>query len=576
MVGSRTILSAASVITMESAQPRAKAVAVDLDTGRILAVGSLADCRAAAPDAPVTDLGAGVLMPGFIQAHDHPVPAAVLCQQPAHWIAPFVGYPAWSDVEALFSRLRAVTPAGQPLLFSGLDRLLLSIPMPDRTSLDRYFPDHPVLILDITGHAVYFNSPATTVFGWKGAVPPADTPDARWNRRPDGTASGVGFETQAFMVTLGAFLPGVVPSPLTNLGAWYATLARNGFTAACDMAFINKLRSPLEALAGLPGCPIRYSLYQTTYDTGAHEPMDFGALSPMIRRIGYKIWMDGSPSIGTASISVPYLDSERARVADVPVGTAPGQSVLNYTLDQFLSLTDEFASKDVQIATHINGDTGIDVVLDGYERALDEHGLAGTDHRWRVEHFATPSKEQCLRAGGLGVTASMSPFQSLYWGDLYDGVLFEPAYGARWQPYRDAYDGGMRPTFHNDGYLSPPLPWLNIQNAVTRASTSGAVHAPEQALTLDEALAAHTTNAAWQQKRDHEIGSITVGKLADLVLLNTDPYTVDPSRLQETMTVLGTWVSGRRVDLDAFMASVRETAHRYDQILLAGARPPVC
>ena len=67
----------------------------------------------------------------------------------------------------------------------------------------------------------------------------------------------------------------------------------------------------------------------------------------------------------------------------------------------------------------------------------------------------------------------MSPFQALYWGDLYDGVVFEPEYGARWQPYRDAYDGGVRPTFHNDGYLSPPLPWLNIQNAVTRRSASG-------------------------------------------------------------------------------------------------------
>lgn len=108
-------------------------------------------------------------MPDFIQAHDHPVPAAVLCEQPAHWIAPFVGFPTWADVEALFGRLRRETPTGQPLLFNGLDRLLLSIPMPDRTSLDRYFPDHPVLIFDITGHALYFNSRATQVFGWTGA-----------------------------------------------------------------------------------------------------------------------------------------------------------------------------------------------------------------------------------------------------------------------------------------------------------------------------------------------------------------------------------------------------------------------
>ena len=572
----QTILKASTVITMNPAQPRAEAVAVDADSGAILAVGSLEKCRTAAPDAQVRDLGTQVLMPGFIQAHDHPVPAAVLCQQPAHWIAPFVGFPTWADVEALFAELRAQTPAGQPLLFNGLDRLLLSIPMPDRASLDRYFPDHPVLIFDITGHALYFNSRATVLFGWSDATPPPDTPDARWTRRPDGTAAGVGFETQATLMAMGAFLPGVVPSPLLNLGAWYSTLARNGFTAVGDLGFISKLRAPMEALAGLPGCPVRYSLYQTTYDPGARSALDFGDLSPMIQRVGYKIWMDGSPSIGTASISVPYLDSERARIADVPVGTVPGLSVLNYTPDQFLSLVSEFAGRDTQIATHINGDAGIDVVLDGYEQALGRLGLSGTDHRWRVEHFATPSREQCARAGALGVTASMSPFQSLYWGDLYDGVIFEPAYGARWQPYRDAYDGGVRPTFHNDGYLSPPLPWLNIQNAVTRRSASGTVHAPEQALTLDEALAAHTINAAWQQKRDHEIGSIEPGKLADLVVLNTDPYTVDPARLQETMAVTGTWFAGRPVDLEAFMESVRAVSHRFDPALLGGSQPHQC
>lgn len=178
--------------------------------------------------------------------------------------------------------------------------------------------------------------------------------------------------------------------------------------------------------------------------------------------------------------------------------------------------------------------------------------------------------------GALGVTASMSPFQSLYWGDLYDGVIFEPSYGARWQPYRDAYDGGVRPTFHNDGYLSPPLPWLNIQNAVTRRSASGAVHAPEQALSLDEALQAHTINAAWQQKRDHEIGSIEVGKLADFVAFNTDPYTVDPALLQQTMQATGTWLAGRRVDLDGFMESVTGLARRFDSVLIAGSSPHRC
>ena len=570
------ILTASAIITMSSAQPRAQALVIDRESGRITACGSLEECRAAAPDAPIEDLGDAVLMPGFIQAHDHPVPAALLCQQPAHWIAPFVGFPTWESVEALFAKLRAQTPAGQPLLFNGLDRLLLAIPMPDRASLDRYFPDHPVLIFDITGHALYFNSAATVLFGWTNATPPPDTPDARYSRRPDGTSGGVGYETQATLRAMAAFIPGVIPSPMVNLGVWYATLARNGFTAVGDMGFVAKLRGPMEDLAALPGCPVRYSLYQPTYDPGADGPMDFGDLTPMIDRIGHKIWMDGSPSIGTASIDFPYLDSPRARIADIPIGTAPGLSVMNYSAPDFLSLLEKFAVDGRQIATHINGDAGIDVVIDGYEQALQKLGLEGSDHRWRVEHFSTPSREQCARAGGLGITASMSPFQSLYWGDIYDGEIFDSVHGARWQPYRDAVDGGVRPSFHNDGYLSPPLPWLNIQNAVTRRSASGTVHGPEQAITLDEALAAHTIDAAWQQKRDHEIGSIEVGKLADLVLLNVDPYTVDPARLQDTMQVLGTWINGRRTDLDAFVASVQALAPTHDAHLHHAAAPHKC
>lgn len=551
------IVRAATIITMDKAKPRAEAVAFNTDTGRIVAVGTFESCHAAFPAAKVQDLGHKVLMPGLIQAHDHPIPAAVLCQLPAYWIAPFMGFPTFGHVEALFRKVQREVPMGQPVMFNGLDRLLLQCPMPNRASLDRFFPDRPAVVFDITGHAVYFNTLATALFGWKNATPPPDVPDARWGRDRNGQSDGTGVETSAFGIALTAFAPKTVTHPLLNLAAWYATLAGNGFTAAGDMAFMNALRPLMEDLASRQGCPIRYSGYQPTYDKTAHEATDFGAKTPMLRKAGIKIWMDGSPSIATATISFPYLPSHQAEVADIPTGKAPGLSVLNHTPEEFAGLLDAFAGEGWQMAVHINGDAGLNVVLDGYEAALKKHGLLGTDHRWRLEHFATPTREQCLRAGQMGVTVSMSPFQALYWGDIYDGVLFEPKHGARWQPYRDAFDGGLRPSFHNDGYLSPPLPWLNIQNAVTRRSASGKVHDPAQAVSLDEALAAHTINAAWQQKREHEIGSIEVGKYADFAEISKDPYRVDPTRLQEEVKTLGTWVGGIKIDLEAFVADVR-------------------
>ena len=108
------ILQASSIITMDPALPRAEAVAVDTTTGNIVAVGTLAEVQAAAPHATVSDLGDTVLMPGFIDPHSHPVVSGLVTQSPAIWIAPYVGFPNWSDVTALFATLDAETPAGQP------------------------------------------------------------------------------------------------------------------------------------------------------------------------------------------------------------------------------------------------------------------------------------------------------------------------------------------------------------------------------------------------------------------------------------------------------------------------------
>ena len=152
------IIKAAAVITIDAGDTRAEAIAVDTATGRILAVGSLAECQTAAPDASIDDRGSHVLLPGFVDPHSHPFMSGVTTQAPAHWIAPYVGYPSWADVTAYFDKLQASEPAGEPLVFSGLDRMLQGAPLPTAEILDAHFPDRPVIIIDNSGHIVYFNS----------------------------------------------------------------------------------------------------------------------------------------------------------------------------------------------------------------------------------------------------------------------------------------------------------------------------------------------------------------------------------------------------------------------------------
>ncbi|MFY1599614.1 amidohydrolase family protein, partial [Micromonospora sp. WMMD737] len=269
-----------------------------------------------------------------------------------------------------------------------------------------------------------------------------------------------------------------------------------------------------------------------------------------------KLWTDGSPWVGNIAISFPYLDTEATRTAGIDPATAGGPQSMNYTREQLDAILDRAAPAGWQMAFHANGDLALDLALDAYEAALDRHGLLGTDHRWRLEHCGAGTRAQFDRAARLGVHVSLAPFQYYYWGDLLDGAMFDHKHGARWQAFGDAVASGACVSLHNDGSVSPPTPVINVATAATRRTRAGTVHDAEQAIPLDEAWRAQTINAARTLHRDHLVGSISVGKLADFVELSADPWAVDPAELIERVQVTGTWLGGRRIDLDEFLAAV--------------------
>lgn len=567
------ILTASSVITMDPESPRAAAVAFDPGTGVLLAVGSLETCLAAAPDADVRDLGDTVLLPGFVEPHSHPVVSGIVTQSPAIWIAPYVGYPTWSDVEDLFRRLDASRPAGEPLVFNGLDRLLQGAPSPTATMLDGYFPDRPVVVADNSGHLAYVNTATLALQGWDTA-PPADPVGGSFGRTADGALDGRAYELPGVMAMVGPVLAAVVTHPLHSAAAWYCYMASFGITSTSDMTYDLPFLAAYQALAPLADCPLRVSLYHVS--TAAHCGDQLETADPdRLRKQGIKLWADGSPWIGNAGLSFPYLDTEVVRTAEIPLGPA-GTSAMNYTPAELDAVVDAHAPQGWQLSFHCNGDAALDVVLDVYERGLTRHGLLGTDHRWRVEHLGACRPEQFERLAALGVEASMGPFQFIYWGDLLDGTMFPSATGSRWQAVGDAFAAGLEPSFHNDGSVSPPDVLLNVQSMVTRTTASGAVHGPEQAVTLDQALRAVTVNGARQLFVDDRRGSLVAGKLADLVELSGDPYEVDPRTVATAIRVLGTWVGGRRIDLDAFDSQVEALDPSPHRGLATEAHPRCC
>lgn len=545
------ILKAATVITMDPGTPRAEAVAVS--GGTITAVGTLDQCRAAVPDAEVVDTGAAALLPGLVEPHSHPLMSGISLETPAVNITPFV-YPKWSDVEKVFAQTIANSDPSAPLLFSGFDALLHQRPAPKADELDRTFGDRVAVIVDNSGHGVYFNTALMKTKGWD-VNPPADPPGARFGRNPDGSLNGQGFETAVLFAVVGDIMT-ELGNPLVAGAKYYAEMARGGYTSTSDMTFDLGLKPGYEALAAAPSCPLRLSMFEVSTSTTYADPLSFAADETMLHKQGVKLWTDGSPWIGNIGISFPYLDTETTRMAGIDPKTAGGAHSMNYTRAQLDAVLDKAAPAGWQMAFHSNGDLAIDLALDAYEGALHRHNLLGTDHRWRIEHLGAGTRRQFDRAAKLGVYVSMAPFQYYYWGDLLDGKMFAPEHGGVWQSFADAEASGAVVSFHNDGSVSPPTPILNIQTAVTRRTRSGAVHGPQQAMTLEAAMRCHTIDAARTLHRDHLIGSITPGKLADFTELAADPFAVDPAALAEKATVLGTWLSGQRVDLDTFLGSV--------------------
>jgi predicted amidohydrolase YtcJ len=272
-----------------------------------------------------------------------------------------------------------------------------------------------------------------------------------------------------------------------------------------------------------------------------HTDASPGDGDDVVRHVGIKIWVDGSPWIGNIDLSFPYLDTDATRV----IGVAPGScGHANYTREQLREIVGAYFPLGWPMACHVQGDNGVDTILDVYEEVLTAHPRE--DHRLRLEHVGAITDEQLARAHRLGVTCSIFVDQIHYWGDVIVDGLFGPDRGDRWMPCGSAVATGMRISLHNDPPVTPEEPLRNISVAATRTAPSGRVLAPEQRLTVEQAIRAQTIDAAWQLFADDVIGSLEVGKYGDMVVLSADPRTVPPEQIAE-LEVRATYLAGRRV-----------------------------
>jgi predicted amidohydrolase YtcJ len=523
-----------TVLTVDDRLPTAEALAVA--DGRIVAVGSQADVEALiGPETETVELGDGCLMPGLVEAHGHPLNEAVVLGERMVDIRPVTMTNADDVVAAVHSEVGVRGAAGAYLF--GWDPLLqLGLPDPTLDWLDGLAPDTPLVILHISGHKAYFNSAAARQTGLTPDT--ADPKGAKYGHDADGNLDGTAEETGAvFPLIAGAIDVADYPAMLQ---AECARLNRAGLTTCSEMAFDPAFRPVLEQMSAAGALSVRFRTYEISNAAMATDAKPDNG-DDAVRQVGIKIWVDGSPWIGNVDLSFPYLDTEATRT----IGVVPGScGHANYTREQLTEIVEAYFPLGWPMACHVQGDAGVDTILDVYEEALEKHPR--DDHRLRLEHVGAITNEQLERAHALGVTCSIFVDQIHYWGDVIVDGLFGPEHGERWMPAGSAVATGMRISLHNDPPVTPEEPLRNISVAVTRISPSGRVLGPEQRLTVEQALRAQTIDAAWQLFDEDIIGSLEVGKYADLVVLSADPRDVPPEDIAD-LDVRATYLAGRKV-----------------------------
>ncbi len=542
------IITNADVITMNPDQPRAEAVAVS--KGVITAVGTSTEIAAlAGSHTQLVDLGRGVLSPGFVEAHGHVLLMTFLLAPQILDVRSFVA-PTWPDVKAKMERAIAQAPEGKAVVVFGLDTIAHNVPFPTIDVLDEFTTDHPLVVVSLSAHTAAGNSAA-----YAFSEITAETPDpagGQFGRKDDGSLDGIAHETNAVSALLLPMMGDIGFDLVGSARLQSAAMARAGYTTVGELLLQDMYRPVLDMMAAMPDLPIRIRSYEGT-NASLVATGKAGETDPKVRQTGLKLWVDGSPLEGKSLFREPLLDTEVTRNLGLPAGSCGSA---NYTEEELLTIVRAYVGTGLQFACHVQGDAGIDRILDVYETVLTERELVGTDHRWRLEHCGGMSTPQFERAASLGVTCSMFVQHVYYFGDIYVDDILGPERGGNWMALRSAIDAGVRISLHNDGYFTPPEPIGSMSTAVNRrAQGSGRQLGPAERITVDEAMHAVTINAAWHLFSEHEVGSIEVGKFADFAELSADPYEVDPTKLSDEVVVNATWISGKKVDLAALEGS---------------------
>lgn len=514
----------ARVWTADARRPWADAVAV---TGeRITAVGSSAEIsKLARPVTRVIDARGKMLVPGFIDSH-------------VHFLDGGFGLTSVQlrDAKTRDEFIRriaehaATLPAGAWMLEGNWDHQNWGGELPRREWIDSVTPNTPVFIQRLDGHMSLANSAALRAAGVTRETD--DVPGGEIVRDAAGEPTGILKDNAAGLV--GRAVPDPKPEQEdAALDAAMRHVAEQGVTSVHNMGTWRHLDVFGRAhRAGRLRTRIYAAVPLSSWERLRDHVAANGRGDNWFRFGALKGFVDGSLGSHTAAMLEPFTD-------------APNDSGLFVnTPENLYAWTKGADAAGLHVIIHAIGDRANRLLLDVYERVARESGQPGRDRRFRIEHAQHLAPPEIVRFAQLGVIPSMQPYHAIddgRWAEKFIGP--ERAEGT--YAFRSLIDAGARLAFGSDWFVAPPTPLEGIYAAVTRRTLDGRNPngwVPRQKITVDEALRAYTTGAAFAEYMEGQKGMIARGMLADMVLIDRDLTVIPPETIRDakvTMTMVG-------------------------------------
>lgn len=524
------VIFAGDIITVDDAHPTAEALAVA--NGRIVAVGARDDVlgfRGAATR--VVDLAGRTLAPAFIDPHSHYINSLMVANQ-VNVYAPPAG--PGTDVAAIVSALRkfrdakGIGPTEVIIGYGYDDTLMPNGRVLHASDLDADFPDNPVIVQHVSLHGGVLNSAALRRWGITADTP---TPPGGVIVRKPGSDEPDGLLMET------AFLPvfASLPKPTRDQEiAWskagqalYAaagiTTAQEGLSHRADIDLLYRAAQGGATLIDVVAYPFILDLEAVLQSYPASA---FGTYRNRVKLGGVKVTLDGSPQGRTAYFTAPYL-------VEGPEGQRNWRGEEPFPQETINGWFKAVYDLGLQLLIHANGDAAIDMLLDA-----DAAASAGSDADRRTVsiHSQFARRDQLARLVSQRVIPSFFTSHAFYFADAHIRLRGREQTDFL-SPMRAAIDLGLAPTNHTDFNVTPIDQLFLMWSAVNRVSRSGEVIGADQRVTPLEALKAVTLHAAYQYFEEDTKGSLEVGKLADLVILDANPLTVDPMAIKDIKVV---------------------------------------